>query len=105
MLEVYQPLGPKSLLGEARFVSRLIHVFSIGVVFGQAFPNLDRLLLVVQIAVHLNLADNAEQCDDRSTEMAEFVLMNGPLFDVLAKVFWSDVGQHKSGGRHQTGWL
>jgi hypothetical protein len=69
-------------LTEHRFVTNLKDIFSVRrIVFSQTLPNFRSLLFIVQVAMILNLADDAQQNHYGPTIVKKFVLMNVSLFE------------------------
>ena len=78
------------LPAESGFVTRLIYVFCVRMILSEAFPDFHSLLFVVQVTVNFDLADDTEQRQNRPAIMMKLVLMDIPVFDVPAMMFWSD---------------
>src|SRR5882724_6206279 len=94
-------------LTEHRFVTNLIDIFSVRIVFSQTLPNFRSLLFIVQVAMILNLADDTQRNHYRPTIVAKFVLMNVSLSDVFSEAQGKAVhhGQRAVPGWYGTYWV
>ena len=63
------------------------------------------LLFVVQVTVNFDLADDTEQRQNRPAIMMKLVLMDIPVFDVPAMMFWSDTITGTAPKEHSQGLL
>src|SRR5260370_1887720 len=96
------PFGNRHKLTETRFVTSLINVLRIRILSSQTLPDFSSLLSIIEFAVKLNLADDAQQRYDSPAKMTKLILMNRSLLNGFSMVLRGYIGQQYSRNRHET---